>query len=130
MGARRMAARNKGTVGVIGLGIMGGSFAKNLVASGWRVVGYDVDAARNRKLAKAGVEIASDVAALAKAVPTIITSLPSPKALDTVVAAIAGAKLPSKAAVGASTLTLAGKGRGARSLRQGARPPAPPPAHR
>jgi 3-hydroxyisobutyrate dehydrogenase-like beta-hydroxyacid dehydrogenase len=27
--------RRKGTVGVIGLGIMGGAFAKNLVKAGW-----------------------------------------------------------------------------------------------
>ena len=30
-----MGARNKATVGVVGLGIMGGSFAKNLLAAGW-----------------------------------------------------------------------------------------------
>ena len=36
------ARRTKGTVGVIGLGIMGGAFAKNLVAAGWRVIGYDI----------------------------------------------------------------------------------------
>ena len=34
--------RTKGTVGVIGLGIMGGAFGKNLVKAGWRVVGYDI----------------------------------------------------------------------------------------
>src|SRR5437879_1959985 len=113
-----MAARKRGTVGVIGLGIMGGSFAKNLVGSGWRVVGYDIDAARNRALAKAGVEIAPDVAALAKAVPTIITSLPSPSALDTVVSAITGAKLPSKVVIEASTFTLDDKLRAARALKQ------------
>ena len=35
--------RRKGTVGVIGLGIMGGAFAKNLVKAGWHVVGYDTN---------------------------------------------------------------------------------------
>ena len=52
-------ARNKGSVGVVGLGIMGGAFAQNLVAAGWRVVGYDIDAKRCRTLARAGVEIAA-----------------------------------------------------------------------
>ena len=52
-----MAARKtKGTVGVIGLGIMGGSFAKNLVAAGWRVIGYDISAAKRREAQRAGVE--------------------------------------------------------------------------
>ena len=40
-------ARKKGTVGVIGLGIMGGSFARNLVQSGWCVVGFDRNWAYN-----------------------------------------------------------------------------------
>ena len=53
-----MAARKtKGTVGVIGLGIMGGSFAKNLVAAGWRVIGYDISAATRREAQRAGVEL-------------------------------------------------------------------------
>ena len=56
------AKKNKGTVGVIGLGIMGGAFAKNLVAAGWRVVGYDISAARRREAQRAGVEIASNAA--------------------------------------------------------------------
>ncbi|HKS83852.1 MAG TPA: NAD(P)-binding domain-containing protein, partial [Pseudolabrys sp.] len=47
------AGRRKGTVGVIGLGIMGGAFAKNLVAAGWRVVGYDTNPARRREAKRA-----------------------------------------------------------------------------
>src|SRR5664279_1632896 len=42
------AKKNKGTIGVIGLGIMGGAFAKNLRRAGWRVVGYDISAAARR----------------------------------------------------------------------------------
>ena len=68
----------KGKVGIVGLGIMGGAFARNLVAAGWRVVGYDIDAARRRAMARAGVEIADDAKTLAGEVGTIITSLPNP----------------------------------------------------
>ena len=53
-----MASAKKGTVGIIGLGIMGGAFAQNLIAAGWRVIGYDVAPDRRRALAKAGAEIA------------------------------------------------------------------------
>jgi 3-hydroxyisobutyrate dehydrogenase-like beta-hydroxyacid dehydrogenase len=113
-----MAGRKKGTVGVIGLGIMGGSFARNLVESGWRVVGYDIDAARRRALAKVGVEIASDVATLAKSVPVVITSLPSPQALDAVVGEIVAAKLPSRVVIEASTFTLDDKVRAERALKK------------
>ncbi|HEY5279446.1 MAG TPA: NAD(P)-binding domain-containing protein, partial [Pseudolabrys sp.] len=76
-----MAKANKGAVGVIGLGIMGGAFARNLAAAGWRVVGYDLSSARRREAQAAGVEIASSAADVAAKVPTIITSLPKPQAL-------------------------------------------------
>ena len=38
-------------VGIIGLGIMGGAIAPNLIKRGWTVIGYDVDAARADMLA-------------------------------------------------------------------------------
>ena len=113
-----MAGRKKGTVGVVGLGIMGGSFARNLAKSGWRVLGYDIDPKRNRLLAKSGVEIMPDVATLARQAPTIITSLPSPQALDTVVADIIAAKTAPRVVVEASTFTLDDKLRAERALRK------------
>ena len=113
-----MAGRKKGTVGVVGLGIMGGSFARNLAKSGWRVVGFDVDVKRNRLLAKSGVEIVPDVATLAREAPTIITSLPSPQALDAVVAEIIAAGTAPRVVVEASTFTLDDKLRAERALKK------------
>ena len=75
------ARKNKGTVGVIGLGIMGGAFAKNLAKSGWHVVGYDISVAQRRQAQRAGVEIAANAIELAKKVPVILTSLPKPQVL-------------------------------------------------
>ena len=65
-------------VGVVGLGIMGGAFAHNLVKAGWNVVGFDIDPVRCRAAARAGVKIAPDAASLVRDVPTVITSLPKP----------------------------------------------------
>src|SRR5262252_2957052 len=113
-----MAGRRKGTVGVVGLGIMGGAFARNLVQSGWRVIGYDIDSGRRRALARSGVEITADTASLARLAPVIITSLPSPQALDAVVAEIAAAKLPSLIVIEASTFTLDDKARAERVLKK------------
>src|SRR5260370_20210580 len=94
-GEKLMGTEKKmGTVGVVGLGIMGGAFARNLLADGWRVLGRDIDPARRRALAKAGVEIAADTGRLAGAARTIITSLPSPAALAATGAAIIGARAP------------------------------------
>jgi 3-hydroxyisobutyrate dehydrogenase-like beta-hydroxyacid dehydrogenase len=108
----------KGKVGIVGLGIMGGAFAKNLVDAGWRVVGYDVDPARRRALARAGVEIAKDASALAAEVATIITSLPKPAALDATVEAIIAAGVRPRVIVEASTFAIADKLRAERALRR------------
>jgi 3-hydroxyisobutyrate dehydrogenase-like beta-hydroxyacid dehydrogenase len=107
----------RGKVGAVGLGIMGGAFARNLAAAGWHVVGYDIDAGRRRALARAGVEIAPDVATLAGAVPTIITSLPKPAALATTVKAIVRARLPRRIIVEMSTFRIDDKLDAERALR-------------
>jgi L-threonate 2-dehydrogenase len=116
MAAKNMAARKKGVVGVIGLGIMGGAFAQNLVAGGWRVIGYDLDPARRRTMARVGVEIAADAADVAKQARDIITSLPSPAALIATAAAIAKAGVQRRVIVEASTFTIEDKAKAASTL--------------
>jgi len=113
-----MGKRSKGTVGVVGLGNMGGAFARHLAAAGWRVFGFDIDAGRKRAAARAGVELAADAAALAAAAPVILVSLPNPQALDATVAAITQHKLPGRTIVETSTFTLADKERAERTLRK------------
>ena len=108
----------KGKVGIVGLGIMGGAFARNLLAAGWRVVGYDVDAARRRAMARAGVEIADDAKTLAGEVGTIITSLPKPAALGATVTAIVNARVPPRVIIEASTFTIDDKLKAERALRK------------
>jgi 3-hydroxyisobutyrate dehydrogenase-like beta-hydroxyacid dehydrogenase len=98
---------------------MGGAFANNLVDAGWRVIGYDIDPARRRALARAGVEIAKDARALAAEVTIIITSLPKPAALDaTVQAIIAAGGRPRVVVVEASTFAIDDKLRAERALRR------------
>ena len=108
--------KRKGTVGVVGLGIMGGAFARNLIADRWRVIGYDIDPARCRALARAGAEIASDTAQVARTVRTLITSLPHPSALAATVDAIAAARVRPLVVVETSTFTLDHKLAAARAL--------------
>ncbi len=90
------ARKRKGTVGIIGLGIMGGSFARNLTKAGWRVVGYDLSAARRREAQSVGVEIASSAVDVVSRVSTVLTSLPKPQALMAVAREIASAKINGK----------------------------------
>ncbi len=113
-----MAKRSKGTVGVVGLGNMGGAFARHLAAGGWRVLGFDIDAARKRMAARAGIEIAGDVETLAAAAPIVILSLPSPQALDATVAAINRHELPARIVVESSTFKLDDKQRAENALRK------------
>jgi len=110
------SAKAKGTVGIVGLGIMGGAFARNLLADGWRVLGHEIDPARRRALAKAGIEIAADTGKLAGKVRTIITSLPDPAALEATVAAIVGARLRPLVIIETGTFALADKLKAARLL--------------
>jgi L-threonate 2-dehydrogenase len=101
-----MAKKKKGAVGVVGLGIMGGAFAENLVAAGWRVIGYDIADERRRALAKQGVEIVKNAGEVARAAPTIILSLPKPSALAATAAAIVEAKVSRRVVIEASTFKL------------------------
>ena len=103
------ARKKNGTVGVVGLGIMGGAFAKNLAASGWRVIGYDISPARRREAARVGVEVADSAADVAAKAPVILTSLPKPSALMDTAHKIAAAKLPRKLLVEMSTFAISDK---------------------
>jgi 3-hydroxyisobutyrate dehydrogenase-like beta-hydroxyacid dehydrogenase len=97
------------TIGIIGLGIMGGAFARNLASAGWTVIGYDMDAQRNAEAKAAGVEIAHGVEAVAETVADIITSLPTPQAVLDTAEVIARAKAKGRTVVEASTLSLEDK---------------------
>ncbi len=118
MAAAKRKKRSKGIVGVVGLGIMGGAFAKNLAKSGWRVIGFDVSVARRREAVRAGVEIVRSAAAVAAAAPTVLTSLPKPQALMAVAREIAGAKLKGKVLVEMSTFTISDKEKAEKILRK------------
>jgi 3-hydroxyisobutyrate dehydrogenase-like beta-hydroxyacid dehydrogenase len=96
-------------IGIIGLGIMGGAFARNLAGGGWSVIGYDVDATRNAEAKAAGVEIAHSAEAVAEAASDIITSLPSPRAVLDTADVIARAGARGRTVAEASTLALRDK---------------------
>ena len=95
-----------GTIGIIGLGIMGGAFARNLVAAGWKAIGYDIDAGCNDKARAAGVEIAHSAEAVAETASDIITSLPTSRAVLDTAQLIARADAANRTVVEASTLSL------------------------
>jgi 3-hydroxyisobutyrate dehydrogenase-like beta-hydroxyacid dehydrogenase len=73
------------TVGVVGLGNMGGPMAAHLLAAGFTVRGYDVRSEAGAELAAAGGVAASGPADAAAGAAAVITSLPSVAALREVV---------------------------------------------
>jgi len=97
------------TVGIVGLGIMGSAIARNLVERGWRVIGFDIDAAKRAELAAANIIIAADVAEVARDAPVIMTSLPTPAAVADVAQMIADSGQSPRIVIELSTLTLADK---------------------
>lgn len=97
------------TVGIVGLGIMGGAIARNLVERGWRVVGLDIDAARCAELARDNVIIADSAGRVARDAPIIMTSLSSPEAVEDVATTIANSGAPPRIVVELSTLSITDK---------------------
>ncbi|MBN8992290.1 MAG: NAD(P)-dependent oxidoreductase [Rhizobiales bacterium] len=98
-------------VGIIGLGIMGGAIARNLVERGWTVVGFDTEPARRSELALDGVTIVDGTSAVAARASTILTSLPNAAAALAVATDIAASGQSPRVVVETSTLTIADKAR-------------------
>jgi len=105
------------TIGVIGLGIMGGAIAKNLAAAGWHVIGFDIEKKRCAEAKVTGVEVAASAAALAAKAANILVSLPKPEALTATVEAIVDAKLPRRVIAELSTFSLEDKMEAEQALR-------------
>ena len=111
------AAKNRDAVGVIGLGIMGSAYAKNLLAARWPVVGFDIDPAVRRSMTRAGVEFVENAKEVARKAPVIIIALPTPSALEETVRGIVAARAPRRIVIEASTFTLEDKLKAEKTLR-------------
>ena len=71
-------------VGIIGLGIMGGSFARNLLADGQSVMGYDILEKNTKLIVDLGATAGTSPLDVANQSDVVITSLPSIQAFHTV----------------------------------------------
>ena len=69
------------TVGIVGVGIMGGAMAKNLRLAGFPVVAFDVSADALRRIEALGGSAAGSPAEVAERARAVITSLPTEAAL-------------------------------------------------
>lgn len=95
-------------IGVIGLGIMGGSIARHLIAAGKTVYGRDPDLEAAAAAALDGVKVVGSIAELVCHTDLLISSLPTLDALLRVAADLEAATAPCTV-VEMSTLCLADK---------------------
>lgn len=102
-------SKAKGAIGVIGLGIMGGAFARNLVERGWTVYGYDPAPARSKQATRAGVHVVKSPAEVAAHAPVVLISVAKPDALHAIAAEIVGARLTKKLIVEMGTFNISDK---------------------
>lgn len=119
MTARRETTSEKPLVGIVGLGIMGSAYARNLLAAGFRVLGTDVADHARSELAAAGGEPRATAAEVAEASDVLLLVLPSVAALDSVTSEIRR-RLKSGAIVcEMGTLPLAAKERARLAIEAG-----------
>lgn len=94
------------TVGVIGLGPMGGNIAGNLLKNKFSVIGFDILPDRMAALDELGLEKAASVAEVAERADVLISSLPNAGALEIVVEGVLGHDKPGQILIECSTLTI------------------------
>lgn len=108
-------------VGVVGLGIMGGAFARHLIAAGYQVLGCDVSAAAVRGFEQAGGLVCQNARDVAEGCDVCVLSLPSTDALAAVTGGgngLSAARNRALVVIETSTLPIAAKIEAAALLRQ------------
>ena len=107
-----VTAPGQPVAGVIGLGIMGGAFARNLLKAGFTVIGHDVLEANTQALVSEGVIAAAHARDVAEQSDIVITSLPTASSFHDVISgsnSIATAAKPGLIVIECSTLTIEDK---------------------
>jgi putative dehydrogenase len=94
------------TVGVIGLGPMGGNIAGNLLKNGFTVVGYDIQADRMAALDELGLQHGKSTTDVAARADVLASSLPSFSALQNVIEGVLKHPKPKQILIECSTLTV------------------------
>ncbi|MBO1766743.1 NAD(P)-dependent oxidoreductase [Allobranchiibius sp. GilTou38] len=95
-------------VGFVGLGAMGDPMSRSLADAGWKVLGYDVNAAAVARHRDRGGHVVDDLADLPRATRVVVTSLPTFDAVRAVVDSLgSAARDQARSLVIVETSTLA-----------------------
>ncbi len=93
-------------IGIIGLGIMGGAMAANLVKAGFQVIGYDVAADATERLRAHGGTPATSIAEVMREASVTIVSIATVKALESVYAEIVASVEAGRILIDTCTMPL------------------------
>ena len=104
------------TIGIIGLGPMGGIIATNLLKKNFAIVGYDIKLECRRELEANGGSSVSSTTEVAEEADVLITSLPGALALNTVMDDVLKSNRSNHVLIETSTLTLDQKLKAAKRL--------------
>ena len=96
-------------VGVIGLGAMGSVIATHLLNKNFDVIGYDIVSERANELVKLGLKTATSINAVANQSEILISSLPSFKALQSVISDICNVDKSNQILLETSTMEVSQK---------------------
>ncbi|MDB5999833.1 MAG: garR 4 [Rhizobacter sp.] len=107
------------SIGVVGMGIMGGAMARHLAAAGHEVVGFDPSAEAAQRLSASGGTPLASIGEVAARARVIVTSLPSVAAFETAMAAMAETLREGHVVIETSTMPIDVKQRGHDTLAAG-----------
>lgn len=107
------------TVGVIGLGPMGGNIARNLLQKQFKVAGFDIEPARMADLDDVGLQAMGSTRDTAAFADVVITSLPTVAAVNAVVDELLEHEKPGQVVIECSTLSVEDKLAAHDRLREG-----------
>jgi 3-hydroxyisobutyrate dehydrogenase-like beta-hydroxyacid dehydrogenase len=93
-------------IGIVGLGIMGSAIARNLIAAGHDISGFDTDPEKMARLKSDGVIGCGSAAEAARDAGLLLTSLPTVEALEATVANLAAAPQPGLVVAELSTMPI------------------------
>ena len=90
-------------VGLIGVGLLGSALAERMMASGFRVVGYDTDESCRETIAALGGDVARCAADVIRKCPRIVLSLPDSDVVAQVVADVEDSLRPQQTIIDTTT---------------------------
>lgn len=90
-------------LGLIGIGLLGSVLAERLLAGGFAVHGYDLDAGRQQSFGRVGGTPARDAAAVLAACPRVLLSLPSHREVTALLAEHSAALRPGHVIIDTTT---------------------------